>query len=138
MLSFLCMSLPTSPHLQIYRLPFSAILSISHRISGFFLFFYLSFFFWHCFFDLYLPFLNFFQIFYTGFQGKVFFGLVTFCFAYHLTNGVRHFFWDCSIFMSKKAIFYSNCVVLIFSGLLGCIIYLLLYILFYIYYFSIV
>lgn len=87
---------PLSPHLQAYKLPFTAILSTAHRISGFL-----------------LSTLGFILLIYwiAGVAGGpeqlakhvkvlgnpfvvlVLF-LMTFSLFYHLCNGIRHLFWD--------------------------------------------
>lgn len=86
---------PTSPHLQIYRLPLTGIISISHRITGVFLTFGLLLF-------VYLLFaiasgqqsyiamqeimgLWLLRLSYWGFIYALFF---------HLCHGVRHLIWD--------------------------------------------
>lgn len=86
---------PTSPHLQIYRLPLTALLSITHRITGVILAF-------GCLvlvgvlaaaadsaeaYEAVLPHLS-------SWYGQVF--LLGFLFALylHFCNGVRHLIWD--------------------------------------------
>lgn len=86
---------PLSPHLQIYKLPLSAKLSIAHRITGLILSAGLVVFtYW-----LYRvvtdaaiadQISNFFS---TG-LGVVILFLWIFSFNYHLCNGIRHLFWD--------------------------------------------
>lgn len=86
---------PTSPHLQIYRLPLTGLISITHRITGVFLtagIFLLV------------------AIFYSLAQGEdqyrnfqmqagywlvkpVFWGII-FALFFHLCHGVRHVIWD--------------------------------------------
>ncbi|MBX3457862.1 MAG: succinate dehydrogenase, cytochrome b556 subunit [Candidatus Paracaedibacteraceae bacterium] len=94
---------PLSPHLQVYRLPLTAILSICHRISGFALFFSLLFFIgWLgtlCFSsDCYV----------WGIQhlsllpGQLIIWLSAFAFFYHLSNGLRHMIWDCGYGFEKS------------------------------------
>lgn len=86
---------PLSPHLQIYRLPLAAWLSISHRITGVGLTlgaFLLAW--WVCAAaygeDAYVTF--------TGFLSSVIGMLILFGFSvalfFHLCNGIRHLFWD--------------------------------------------
>ena len=86
---------PTSPHLQIYRLPLTALLSISHRICGFI---------------LAIGSLLLVTVLYAAAEGptayqfyldlmRSWFGqllLVGYVFALylHLSNGIRHLFWD--------------------------------------------
>ena len=86
---------PTSPHLQIYRLPLTALLSITHRITGVFL-------------SIgalllvavlaalaggtesYAPFQAFLQ---SWFGQLILFG-ITFALYFHFCTGIRHLFWD--------------------------------------------
>lgn len=86
---------PISPHLQVYQPQLTSVLSILHRMTGVVL-------------GLGIPFLVYWI--WTISQGpaeyasgREFFGSLigrtllfgwTFCFFYHLNNGVRHLFWD--------------------------------------------
>jgi succinate dehydrogenase / fumarate reductase cytochrome b subunit len=86
---------PLSPHLQIYRLPLLAILSILHRATGIALSAG----------GLYLAvwvmcaaagpeaYANF-QAFNTSIVGRIFLGGWLFSAYFHLFNGIRHLFWD--------------------------------------------
>jgi len=86
---------PMSPHLQIYKLPFTAKLSILHRGTGAVLFAGLIL--------MALVLLSIaggveswasMQTFLSSFIGKfILFGF-TFCIFYHMCNGIRHLFWD--------------------------------------------
>ena len=86
---------PMSPHLQIYKLPFTAKLSIMHRGTGVVLFAGLIL--------MVLVLLSIaggaeswasMQSFLSSFIGKfILFGF-TFCIYYHMCNGIRHLFWD--------------------------------------------
>jgi len=86
---------PMSPHLQIYKLPFTAKLSILHRGTGAVLFAGLIL--------MVLTLLSIaggpeswasMQSFLSSFIGKfILFGF-TFCLFYHMCNGIRHLFWD--------------------------------------------
>ncbi len=86
---------PMSPHLQIYKLPFTAKLSILHRGTGAVLFA-----------GLILMVMVLLSIaggaeswasmhsFLSSFIGKfILFGF-TFCLFYHMCNGIRHLLWD--------------------------------------------
>jgi succinate dehydrogenase / fumarate reductase cytochrome b subunit len=89
------LSRPISPHLQIYRLPLTVVLSIAHRITGAF---------------LVLGVLLFVALLigaatgpttYEGVHGHVaaWYGqlilfLSTFALFFHLCNGIRHLIWD--------------------------------------------
>lgn len=89
---------PTSPHLQIYKPQMSSVLSISHRISGFFL--YLGAFLWAG----WLVGLASGPEWYNCVQGLALspLGIVvlvgwSFVLFYHLLNGIRHLMWDAGI-----------------------------------------
>ena len=89
---------PTSPHLQIYRLPLTALLSITHRATGVLL-------------AIgavlliavlaaaaggvesYAPFQSFMQ----SWFGQLILFAITFALYFHFCNGIRHLFWDVGI-----------------------------------------
>ena len=86
---------PLSPHIQVYKMPLSAKLSILHRLTGLGLSFgavvlvlwlfslaYMS--------DMAVAIHAFFS---SGF-GKIVLIAFTFAFFYHFCNGIRHLFWD--------------------------------------------
>lgn len=105
---------PLSPHLQVYRLPMTAIMSISHRITG-------SILAGGCL--LITAFLV------TAMMGEgpyemvrafagSWFGLIilfgwSFCLYYHLCNGVRHLIWDTAAMLSKSQAAISGWVVIL-------------------------
>ena len=86
---------PVSPHLQIYKLTVSMIMSVAHRLSGLALYFGVSF--------LFIWFLSiifgpeaydrFSGILSTNLLQAVFF-FFTWAFFHHLFGGIRHFIWD--------------------------------------------
>ena len=86
---------PMSPHLQIYKMPLSAKLSVLHRLTGLaltagavvlvawlFSLAYSS--------NLAIALYAFF----SSTLGKVILMAWTFAFSYHFFNGIRHLFWD--------------------------------------------
>ena len=86
---------PLSPHLQVYRLPLSAILSILHRATGVFLSIGTLLLVW------WLMSVAEGEAAFNGAQSVVgsFLGQLilfgwTFALFFHLANGVRHLFWD--------------------------------------------
>lgn len=104
---------PVSPHLQIYRLPLAAILSISHRITGVLLtaaavalaFLIAA--------AAYAPAL--WEVAMMGLQhplGQVVLIAWTFALAFHLCTGIRHLVWDACIGLSMPAVQASNWLVL--------------------------
>jgi len=86
---------PLSPHIQVYKMPLSAKLSILHRITGLglslgavvlvFWLFSLAY--------LSSTAVNL-HTFFSSSVGKVILIAWTFAFFYHFCNGIRHLFWD--------------------------------------------
>lgn len=109
---------PLSPHLQIYRLPFTALLSIVHRITGLLLYFGFIFFAWTIIFSKFFPtcMTKFSPIFFTKPSYFIFF-LWTFCLFYHAYNGIRHLIWDIGFGFEIKNANLSGLVVLVLSTL---------------------
>lgn len=107
---------PLSPHLQIYKLPLSAMMSISHRLSGIIL--------------------STGTVFLAGWLAMLASGpehfalaqaivshpisqLVLFGYSvalfYHACNGVRHLFWDALIGYDLPAIYKSSQIVIVLA-----------------------
>ena len=91
-------SRPLSPHLQIYRLPLTALMSISHRATGVLLTVASVVFacwlgavasgpdaFTHA------------QALLGSVPGRILLFAFTFSLFYHLGNGIRHLFWDAGL-----------------------------------------
>ena len=86
---------PLSPHLQVYRLPLVALVSISHRLCGvinglgyaLFIIFLISI---ASGYETY----NITYIILTSAIGKILMSLWIFSLYLHISNGVRHLFWD--------------------------------------------
>jgi succinate dehydrogenase / fumarate reductase cytochrome b subunit len=110
---------PMSPHLQIYKMPITAKLSILHRGTGAVLFVDLLLMVWilaaaaggvdswqtmHSFLSSWLG-----QFVLFGF---------TFSLYYHLCNGMRHLWWDTGKGLSLTSVHFSASVVLIASAIL--------------------
>lgn len=107
---------PLSPHLQVYRLQITSLLSISHRIAGLGLLFGLI---------ILLVFL------YALAEGKATYGMflelwhnpilffIKICFVlalcYHFLNGLRHLFWDIGVGFSLKYVSISGWLVILLS-----------------------
>jgi len=86
---------PLSPHLQIYRLPITALTSISHRITGVALFLgslLLIGWLWALAYDG--DYYNCYQEIATHWASKIILMGWSFALFYHLTNGLRHLLWD--------------------------------------------
>ena len=82
---------PLSPHLQVYRLPLTAILSISHRLSGVILgFSYILFVLF-----IIMPIFEIDLFFYLdNIYSKIVMNIMVFVLFYHMLNGIRHMVWD--------------------------------------------
>jgi len=117
---------PLSPHLQVYRLPLVALVSISHRFCGvvnglgyaLFILFLISIASGH---EVY----NIGYIALTSIAGKVLMSLWVFSLFLHMSNGIRHLFWDFGYGFSGKSPLISSLIVLLASGLLTSITVLL-------------
>ena len=104
---------PVSPHLQIYRLPLAALLSISHRITGVLLTAAAVVLALLIAAAAYAP--GLWQAAMTGLQhplGQILLIAWTFALAFHLCTGIRHLIWDACIGLSMPAVQASNWLVL--------------------------
>ncbi len=119
---------PMSPHLQIYKLPLTALLSILHRATGAVLFLGLIIM------VLALHYLA------TGEQHWIviqqllssWLGLLiliglTFSLYYHFCNGIRHLIWDLGALMCKQSLNKTGFTVLFLSIFLTTITWLIAY-----------
>jgi succinate dehydrogenase / fumarate reductase cytochrome b subunit len=86
---------PLSPHLQVYKMPLSAKLSILHRLTGLALSFAAVVLVYWLFSLAYMSgsAISLYAFFSTTI-GKVLLMAFTFAFFYHFCNGIRHLFWD--------------------------------------------
>ncbi|HVY12331.1 MAG TPA: succinate dehydrogenase, cytochrome b556 subunit, partial [Alphaproteobacteria bacterium] len=103
-----------SPHLQIYRLPMAALLSISHRFSGLALsfgLFVLAAWLWALAFSPACY--EHFHEFFAGTLGKFCLFGWTLAFFYHMCAGTRHLIWDAGRGFEKSQYKTSNWVVVI-------------------------
>lgn len=105
---------PLSPHLDVYRLPLTAIISICHRITGVGL--SVGTLLIACWLmaaasgpEAYASINGFLG----SWFGKVILFLWTFAFFFHFCNGIRHMFWDIGIGFDKAAVLKSSKAVLI-------------------------
>ena len=104
---------PLSPHLQIYRLPLAAVLSISHRISGVLLTgaavglaLLIAIAPWKpALWDCTMGLLH-------SWAGQGLLLALTFALAFHFSTGLRHLIWDTGVGFSKSAVAASNWLVL--------------------------
>lgn len=86
---------PLSPHLQVYKPQMTSVLSITHRATGAALAIGLLYVAWmlvatYMGEDAYNVFFNF----SSSIIGKIMLFGWTVCIYYHLSNGIRHLFWD--------------------------------------------
>ncbi len=113
---------PLSPHIQVYKMPLSAKLSILHRLTGLGLSFgavvlvlwlfslaYMS--------DTAVAIHAFFS---SGF-GKIVLMAWTFAFFYHFCNGIRHLFWDAGKGFELEQVNRSGVIVIIAALVLTAI-----------------
>lgn len=86
---------PISPHLQVYRLPITGILSISHRITGVLLSFALIATV-YVFASIALGEASYLllQQQLSGWIGKFFYLILVYALLFHLCHGARHLLWD--------------------------------------------
>ncbi len=110
---------PMSPHLQVYKLPFTARLSILHRATGVVLFIGLLLMIvgmaiaaqgaesWQLL-----------QSFLSSRIGKLLLFGVIFSLYYHLCNGIRHLFWDIGKGLTLKVAQQSGIGVVVVSVIL--------------------
>ncbi|MBL6621951.1 MAG: succinate dehydrogenase, cytochrome b556 subunit [Rickettsiales bacterium] len=118
-------SRPISPHLTIYKPQITSILSISHRISGFFLYLGLLFLSWFIIFSNFQEFfiseyyISFFNFFFANILGKTALLFWVLAFYYHFCNGIRHLFWDIGKGYEIKSVKISGLIVIAASLLLS-------------------
>lgn len=105
---------PLSPHLQVYKLPMTALMSISHRATGVILAI------GNLLIACFLVAAATSQICYDKLMiyamtpyGTVFLFLWSFVLYYHLCNGIRHLFWDTVTFLDQKQAIAAGWVVLL-------------------------
>ncbi|MCK4841491.1 MAG: succinate dehydrogenase, cytochrome b556 subunit [Methylococcales bacterium] len=115
---------PLSPHLQVYRLPLTGIISITHRMTGVILAFGLIFYA-----------VSFFVILqgnetFSGIQTlldniwvDIAVGLFFYALFFHLCHGIRHLIWDVGSGFDKEAMDKNAIIELSLSLLLTLIFY---------------
>ena len=117
---------PMSPHLQVYKISFTMIMSMMHRISGFilylgsflFLVWYLSIFFGQ---DVY-NYVN--QLFSLSIVKLALF-LFTWIFFHHLFGGIRHFIWDIGLGFDLNSIEWLARLTILFSFISASLLWVL-------------
>ena len=112
---------PLSPHLTIYRLQITSILSIMHRLSGVWLYLGILFFSWVIILTVYA------EVRIEDVMSCLITKLGIFSWAvslfYHLLNGIRHLFWDAGYGFDLKTVSRSGVFVLVGTILLTVICY---------------
>ena len=108
---------PLSPHLQIYKPQITSILSIMHRLTGVGLSVgTILIVLWLTSLSLGESFYEYYIIFVKSVFGKLILIAFTFALSYHLSNSIRHLFWDLGYGFELDVVFKSG-VVVIFSAL---------------------
>lgn len=105
---------PLSPHLSIYKPQISSVLSISHRLSGFYLYFGLLILAWNIIFSVLEPniisslYLKLTSCLFECWVGKILLFFWSLALFYHPFNGIRHLFWDVGIGFAKESVVNSG------------------------------
>ena len=107
---------PLSPHLQIYKPQLTSVLSISHRITGVILSIF------SILIPIFLLFLSLGADYYNlllrimdNFFIKIILAGTIFVVVYHLSNGIRHLFWDLGLGLSLRNSYISGYLVILIS-----------------------
>jgi len=107
---------PTSPHLQIYRLPLTALISITHRATGVFLSLGALILVWALFalsqgpeaWAQVQPWLE-------SWIGQLVLLGITYSLYFHFCHGIRHLFWDVGLGFELDTIAKTNWMVIVVS-----------------------
>ncbi|MBL4658988.1 MAG: succinate dehydrogenase, cytochrome b556 subunit [Alcanivoracaceae bacterium] len=117
---------PLSPHIQVYKMPLSAKLSILHRLTGLALsaaavvlvFWLFS-----------LAYLSTFAIgihlFFSSMIGKIILIAWIFAFFYHFCNGIRHLFWDIGKGFELSSVNKSGVMVVVMAVILTALVWIM-------------
>lgn len=117
---------PLSPHLDVYRLPLSAMISIVHRGTGAFLTLgTLALVCWLMALAGGEETFNAAQDFMGGFFGRILLFGWSFALFFHLSNGIRHLLWDVGYGFEKTEVEKSSLIVLASAGFLTFFVWLL-------------
>jgi succinate dehydrogenase / fumarate reductase, cytochrome b subunit len=107
---------PLSPHLQIYRPQITSVLSILHRLTGIALYAgLLVLVFWLLMVANDAPCALWLQQFWPSVLGRILLFGWSFCFFYHMANGVRHLAWDAGYGFDLSSVTRTGWTVVIFS-----------------------
>lgn len=117
---------PLSPHLQIYKLPLVAILSITHRVTGVFLSVAICMLIWVISLNVFMPKLMLVEGMFYHILLACFLLLFFLSMYYHLLNGIRHLLWDLGYGFSLLVVQIGNILILSGTVLLTFLTYYLL------------
>jgi succinate dehydrogenase / fumarate reductase cytochrome b subunit len=117
---------PLSPHIQVYKMPLSAKLSILHRLTGLTLSLAAVLLVYWLFSLAYLSDnAIFLQSFFSSTFGMIVLMVFTFSFVYHFLNGIRHLVWDIGKGLELESVNKSGIIVIILSVVLTALIWFL-------------
>ncbi|MDG1436371.1 MAG: succinate dehydrogenase, cytochrome b556 subunit [Rickettsiaceae bacterium] len=116
---------PTSPHLDIYKLQISSVLSIGHRLSGVGLFVAMAAICWWFILWAFSNFNPYYIEMLDNYFVKAFLFLAIYGFFYHLCTGIRHLVWDTGRGFSICAVNWSGWLAVASSFVLTIIFVLL-------------
>ena len=117
-------SRPLSPHLQIYRLTLTMLMSIVHRITGFGLYFGMILVAWWFIAAAGPNGYARFQWFIGSWIGLLMLFGWTFCLFFHLCNGIRHMAWDLGLGFEKAQYIASGWMVAGASAILTVLVWI--------------
>lgn len=105
---------PTSPHLSIYKMQISSMMSIFHRITGVALFGALSIIIWWMNLWIFSKFdQQWLHMLCDCWIFKLAIYATSFAFFYHICTGIRHLIWDCGLGFSVKSIHITGKIAII-------------------------
>nr|VFK50508.1 MAG: succinate dehydrogenase subunit C [Candidatus Kentron sp. TUN]VFK51749.1 MAG: succinate dehydrogenase subunit C [Candidatus Kentron sp. TUN]VFK56615.1 MAG: succinate dehydrogenase subunit C [Candidatus Kentron sp. TUN] len=123
------MTRPLSPHIQIYRKQITSSLSILHRATGVFLSIgTFAFVYWLWSLAAGPDSYGNTQAFFGSIIGRLILLAWVFSLAYHLSNGLRHLFWDAGKGFEIKTVYASGKAVLVVSVLLTVLVFIAAYV----------
>ena len=110
---------PLSPHLQVYKPQLTSVLSITHRGTGVFLSLgALVLTYWLVSLAVSEELFNSFHLHTTFWYGKLFLIGFVFSLYYHLSNGIRHLFWDIGLGLEISTTYKSGYFIIFISVVL--------------------
>lgn len=115
---------PISPHITIYKLQISSVLSILHRISGLVTFCSVSLIVWLLIFWIFSKFDNMYIKLISNRWMIFLWFLTSWTWIFHLCNGIRYLIWSCGMCFSIKAIDISGITSFIASVLFTILLWL--------------